>query len=323
MTTTRITRSLVHGLACDPVVSGLGRGYLCPEMLSYLEHYSDGTFAPYLRERRIGPGVPVVMLDIAQPAGDFSDPPIGELAIVQARSVQRVSADFGAGRVRMWAPPGRFVVVAPGVATTIVVDAPHAIRVTALDAGFVRPLLRDAEGERGDPFDFGALHRDGAESSVVTGLLETLWVEAAGGDSVSRLYTEGATLTLLATLRREATGARTRASGRRGGLAGFQLARIREYLEAHLADDVSLAELAALANLSVFHFNRAFKQSTGLPPHRYLVRLRVERAARLLNETRLSVATIAAQVGYDDPNQLARVFRKETGMSPLQYRRAQ
>ena len=161
------------------------------------------------------------------------------------------------------------------------------------------------------------LHRSPRGEALISG--EERREESHSRSASSR---EGATLTLLATLRREATGTRTRPAGRRGGLAGFQLARIREYLETHLTDDVSLAELAGLAQLSVFHFNRAFEQSTGLPPHRYLVRLRVARAARLLTETRLSVSAVAAQVGYDDPNQLARVFRKETGMSPLQYRRA-
>jgi len=107
------------------------------------------------------------------------------------------------------------------------------------------------------------------------------------------------------------------------GLAKWQERRAAEYLADNLAEDVSLEILAGVAGLSTFHFARMFKQSTGLPPHAYLRRLRSERAKELLATTKLSVGEIATVVGYETPQAFARMFRAETGASPSEYRREQ
>lgn len=107
----------------------------------------------------------------------------------------------------------------------------------------------------------------------------------------------------------------------RGGLAPWQLKRVTGYLRDELAKDVRLADLAALTRLSVFHFSRAFKQSTGLPPHRWQLKERMLRARDLLEATDLPIARIALQVGYDDAGQFATTFRKIVGISPSGYRR--
>ena len=96
---------------------------------------------------------------------------------------------------------------------------------------------------------------------------------------------------------------------------------IREYIEANLSRDVSLAELAELAGLSRFHFARSFKRSTGLPPHQYLLRQRIERAKELLALGRLPVSEIAASVGFAGPAPLARTFRRLTGMPLKEFER--
>jgi AraC family transcriptional regulator len=107
----------------------------------------------------------------------------------------------------------------------------------------------------------------------------------------------------------------------RGGLAPWQERRCCEYLRAHLAEDVSLAELAGIANLSPFHFARMFKRTVGVPPHAYQRRLRAERAQELLLATDFSIGDIAAAVGYETPQAFARMFRAETGASPSDWRR--
>jgi AraC family transcriptional regulator len=104
-------------------------------------------------------------------------------------------------------------------------------------------------------------------------------------------------------------------------LASWQFERVRDLLMSNLAADRSLAEMASTTRLSTFHFARAFKASTGLPPHRFLVKLRITRARELLEATNLPIGEIAAQVGYDDPSYLARLFRREVGVAPLAYRR--
>jgi AraC family transcriptional regulator len=114
---------------------------------------------------------------------------------------------------------------------------------------------------------------------------------------------------------------RAKAASTRGGLSPLQLRRITDYLTEHMSVNVTLAELASIAELSPFHFARAFKQSTGQPPHRYQIFLRIEKARELLDATTLSVADVAAQLGYDDPSYFARLFVREFGMAPQAYRR--
>jgi AraC family transcriptional regulator len=68
--------------------------------------------------------------------------------------------------------------------------------------------------------------------------------------------------------------------------------------------------------MSEFHFNHLFKRAKGVPPSQYQIKLRMDAARRLLRETKKSVITIAMEVGYSNPSHFARLFRKETGLSP-------
>ena len=108
----------------------------------------------------------------------------------------------------------------------------------------------------------------------------------------------------------------------RGGLAGWQRIRVRDYIEEHLDDDISLATLAELAHLSPFHFARAFKQSFELPPHRYLTARRIEIAKKLLGQSALAVTQIGLDVGFRDTSSFSSAFRRETGVTPTDFRRA-
>jgi AraC family transcriptional regulator len=95
-----------------------------------------------------------------------------------------------------------------------------------------------------------------------------------------------------------------------------------EKLDAMWADDLSLGELASTVNLSPFHFARGFKQSTGVSPHRYQLKLRLDRARDLLTRTALPVTEIALCVGYGSSQAFARVFHQELGVTPSEYRRS-
>jgi len=108
----------------------------------------------------------------------------------------------------------------------------------------------------------------------------------------------------------------------RGGLPGWQQRKLTEYVEEHLAEEVALASLAQLAQLSPFHFCRAFKQSFGVTPHRYLTSRRIERAKALLAERRLSVTEIGLEVGFSETSSFTAAFRKYTGETPTDYRRS-
>ncbi len=90
---------------------------------------------------------------------------------------------------------------------------------------------------------------------------------------------------------------------------------------AHLADDIGLEDLAAIANLSAKHFARAFRQSTGMPPHRWLIERRIDRAKALLMEDRLNLAEIALTCGFADQSHFTAAFRKSVGATRAIFRR--
>jgi len=106
----------------------------------------------------------------------------------------------------------------------------------------------------------------------------------------------------------------------RGGLPPGVLRRVREYIEAHLENKVSLQVLAGIAGLSMSHFAKAFKQSEGVAPHDYLVRRRLQRALERLAETDLPLSAIAYTTGFADHSHLTRQFRHHFGVPPSRYR---
>jgi AraC family transcriptional regulator len=107
----------------------------------------------------------------------------------------------------------------------------------------------------------------------------------------------------------------------RGGLSGWRQKRVTEFIEAHLAEEVRLTTLAQLVDLSPYHFVRAFGASFGVPPHRYHVGRRIERAKALLAEPANSVTEIARALGFAETSSFSTTFRKLTGTSPSNYRR--
>jgi AraC family transcriptional regulator len=108
----------------------------------------------------------------------------------------------------------------------------------------------------------------------------------------------------------------------KGGLAPWQIRRVRAYIESHLDATIHTEDLAALTRLTKSHFCRAFKRSCGESPHRYLMRRRVEHAQRLMLTTATPLGHIAVECGLADQAHFNRIFRKFVGQSPGNWRRA-
>ena len=105
-----------------------------------------------------------------------------------------------------------------------------------------------------------------------------------------------------------------------GGLSPAVTRRVCDYIEGHLDEKIRLDGLATLAGLSTDHFARAFHQSVGAPPHRYLLQRRLEQVEHMLRETHAPLSEIALATGFSDQSHLARHFRRWAGMSPRQIR---
>jgi AraC family transcriptional regulator len=107
----------------------------------------------------------------------------------------------------------------------------------------------------------------------------------------------------------------------RAGLAQWQLQRARDFISANLAGDPSISRVAYECGLSTSYFARAFKQTTGVQPYRWLMKQRVERAKELLQDPGRKLADIAQLCGFADQSHFTRVFSKSEGYSPGRWRR--
>jgi AraC family transcriptional regulator len=106
-------------------------------------------------------------------------------------------------------------------------------------------------------------------------------------------------------------------------LPGSRLRRVTEYIQAHLDQELTLARLGAVVCMSPYHFARLFQHSTGLPPHRFVVRARIDHAASLLLAApEPSIARISQTVGFRNPSHFSTVFRRTMGVTPRAYRAA-
>jgi AraC family transcriptional regulator len=153
------------------------------------------------------------------------------------------------------------------------------------------------------------------EASVMM-LLGELQQENTG----SSLYVESLTNLLAINLIRQYATSNTHLAIREGGLPQHQLMQVLEYIDAHLDRDIKLVDLAALLDMSQFHFSHVFKQSMGIPPYQYLLQQRIERAKLLLKQTERSIVEIALDCGFSSHSHLSKQFRQFTGMTPTAYR---
>ena len=136
------------------------------------------------------------------------------------------------------------------------------------------------------------------------------------------LEMEARALLLVDSLLRLHRSTRAGVAAPAGGLSPRHLRRACDFIAAHVAQDICLEDLAELTGLSCKHFARAFKQSTGLPPHQYLIVRRIEAAKCCLVDARASLADIALACGFADQSHFTATFRKLVGVPPGTWRRS-
>ena len=145
------------------------------------------------------------------------------------------------------------------------------------------------------------------------------------GGPADRLYAESLAQVLAVRLLRHHSSlgrgpSRSLHPDRTGRLSEPVLRSVIDYVGDNLSRDLSLAEIAAAANLSPYHFARAFKRSTGLSPHQYVLHRRVERAKDLLKGTDLPVGVVALRVGFASPSHFSQQFKRIVGTPPSAFR---
>lgn len=203
-------------------------------------------------------------------------------------------------------------IVPPFVASRWELDQPD----TALLIGVPPASLSAAAQERGlDPARVEIVNRFQIRDPQIEHIG---WALKSAAES-EQLFRESLATALAARLVDRHSSA-ARAHSEKIDLSGKRLRAVIGYIEDHPARDLSLGELAAVAGIGVSQLTAAFRQTTGIPVHRYVIGRRVERALTMLRETRLPVAHIAAEAGFAHQSHLARHMRRVLGVSPGEFR---
>ena len=158
-----------------------------------------------------------------------------------------------------------------------------------------------------------------AADPLVHGIGLSLKAELESENLGGQLYADALCTALFAHLFRHYTAQKTTLSSQARGLPAYQLRRVIEYVDAYLEQDIALADLAAIAQLSPNYFTHLFKQSTGVTPHQYVIQQRVERAKYLLLKGKLAIADIAIEVGFAHQSHLNRHFKRWVGVTPKTF----
>ena len=280
-----------------------------------------GRLAPFVRERRRTRIPGLELLRTFRPPGDISAPAASDFGLVVALGRAPYECDVNAGGVRYRGAirRGDAYLRLAGVPTEAHGLSAQDALVVPLPITVLSPGLQSA---RADARAFDSLQGRPFRDPLLLAVLERLWDEAAEGNPLDALYAEAGMLVVTAILLKQSGGAADpRAAYRKGGLPPRQLQRALDYMQAQLDRDVTLAELAGLVDLSPHHFCRAFKISTGLPPHAWLLHRRVERAQTLLLDPALSLTEIALATSYASQSAMGSAFRRVTGTSPGAWRR--
>ncbi len=286
---------------------------------TYSDWYRTGPYAPFIEQQESVGRSPVAMVKAHQPEGDFSDPALPELILIQIDShVDQVETDFGAGLYKGSEGPGKLCLVPPNTATDILVHEAHKISVFAFPFENIRTnldeVLPDFSG------DFGRLHARAFRNATVLKLCQQLWAEAKNGDPLGALYADNISQMIVAELLRQSERIE-RGIDEIRALDDTKLALIEDYLESDLGSDAGLADLANLVGYSTYHFSRAFKAATGVPPHQYLIERRLQRAQDMLSSTTLNLVEIAYACGFSSQAHMTSTFSNHLGVTPGKYRR--
>jgi AraC family transcriptional regulator len=176
------------------------------------------------------------------------------------------------------------------------------------------------DAQAGETFPVATNPFDRCDSWIqsVIGLLDVATQQLESSRDAAQSAIEQAT-SLLQEKMRPHSREGSRASG---GLLAWQVRKVREYVDAHIADRVLVLDLSAVVKLSEAHFARMFKRTFGLSPHAFVLRCRLELAARLMLESAESLRDIALCCGFTDQAHFCNHFRRAIGESPAAWRRA-
>jgi AraC family transcriptional regulator len=218
--------------------------------------------------------------------------------------------------------PGATSLIPANQKVTTEASGPLCAAVLFVPHAFLSRVI--AEHWEADPRNVEIVRQTAVRDSVVKSVVTNLVLEEQRGSPSGHLYAESACEFLAHHIVHMYSSLAAHPPRRSGGLPAHALNRILDYVEENLAQRIALQQLSALAGVSARHFERAFRQAVGVPPHEYVLQRRIDSAQHLLlSRSKFTVGEIAARVGFSSSSHLAHAFRRNTGYSPTAYRRLQ
>lgn len=197
-------------------------------------------------------------------------------------------------------------------------DGENQLLKIRLASQFMKRVAREALEVESDRLELIPEARIRDSQIETIGLM--LWTELHQETTGSKLYIESLTNILAVHVIRQYATAQPYVSLYESGLPQRQLLQVLDYIDAHLHQEIKLADLASLLGMSEFHFSRQFKQVTRVSPYQYLLQQRIERVKQLLKRSDYSIADIASTCEFNSHSHLSKQFRQLTGTIPKAYR---
>ena len=294
-------------------MSVLGHGAMKFPASRLLESSLERGWPEFFAERR------------AHPSGALAPftPPFSEVAML-IRGVATITRQAGGVYQQTVADPGTIWLSPAGLTEELTVISTDLAEVAHLylPAKPFAALAADVPEIAGAEM----LYRGGFRDPLIEQIVEVILREMRAETAAGRLLVQSVAHSLAARLLHRyssltVTFPATRL--KRPQLDSRRLQRVLAFIEVHIETDITVAQLAAVARLSEFHFSRAFKATTGRSPYRYVVERRLSHARWLLTETDRSLADIADACQFSSAGNLSRAFHRATGTTPAKYRQTQ
>lgn len=218
--------------------------------------------------------------------------------------------------MRFSASPGTTFILPQGTVDELRWEAPiHRVAVA------IHPsLLVSALEQTGHQSSIELIERWDLMDHHVMAVLLAMTTDLQEGSPAGRLYGDSLANALAVYLVTRYSARSHEPAIYRGGLSGYCLKRVLEHIGDNLAEDLSLADLAAVAGMSQHHFAEMFRHSTGRPPHRYVLLQRIDRAKQYLRDPKHTVIDAGLEAGFGNASHFARTFRRFVGMSPSSFK---
>ena len=187
--------------------------------------------------------------------------------------------------------------------------------VLALEPGFVHQI-----GNQSGLSNCELVRHHDIRDPQIEYIVLALKSELDAGCPSGRVYGDGLAVALAARLLGRYAVQVTTFHNSNAVLPGYTLHRVTNYIEENLTKDLTLAEIADVAHMSPHYFSRVFRKTTGIPPHRYVIDRRIEKAKTLLSNKHLPLVEVGLSVGFQNQSHFTTLFHKRTGVTPKTYR---